>query len=66
MMKTLNRSEIFSSKISKKGNTMLLVTVLEQFHKSLIIVNYHVASQSLATLELTNDYVTKINDPWKY
>jgi len=45
---------------------MLLVTVLEQFHKSLIIVNYHVASQSLATLELTNDYVTKINDPWKY
>ena len=43
--------------------------ILQQFHKSLTIVNYHVASQTFVTLELTNitsqDYVIKINDPWK-
>jgi len=44
--------------------------VLQQFHKSLIIVNYHVASQSFVIVELTNvtsqDYVISINDLRKY
>ena len=42
--------------------------VLQQFDKSLIVVNC-VASQSFVALELTNvtshDYVININDPWK-
>ena len=44
--------------------------VLQQFHKSLMLIKPHVASQSFITVELRNvtsqDYVIYNNDMWKY
>jgi len=76
-MKTLGRPESFSKYVQnffkqlfkKKEDERLLVTALQHFHKSLIIVKYHVASKFF-TIELTHvtsqDYFININDPWKY
>ena len=60
----------FQAKFQKKETRRFWWLVLQQFHKSLIIVNYHVVSQSFVTLELTNvtlqHYVISINGRWKY
>ena len=44
----------FQAKFQKKETRCFWWLVLQQLNKSLITVNYHVASQSFVTLELTN------------
>jgi len=74
MMKTLDRPERFSqnfknffqANIEKKKMRCFKRLVLQQFHKSLMVVKYHVASKRFVTVELKNvtsqDYVININD----
>jgi len=55
----------FFKQIFKNKMEYFARLVLQQFHKSLIIAKYHVASWSFVTVELTNvtsqDYVININ-----